>query len=599
VRRFSSVIGVPLGALVLGVPGVVLAQTAVPNAPATDEVVAEELAAQKQAAAAAEARAEDDPARDLDGLFEEKGPPPHGYVPGHGERVGIGLSPHAPGQQSILPGALIPAFGAPVEPKAGSRLDFAGYLQAGGRVGFNTRKRAQPGQGKTVWHGDPIVPRGNVFENTNNVPYSWAELRFSFSIPGVTSTVSLGAWEFSQTMKAAGSFMPNAQLWIRDAFLSYTPRGLEPVKLNWKVGVYEDRYGAMAEYSTGQYGAPIIASIAGVGETLSVGIPLGESVELGLEHGIKTNMSRAPADIPTGPPHNWPKPWEGQTFVNHAHLALDIQKGFIKPALHFIDAVARDDQGDEVPLGNLRAGNQSYEGGSPEEFPALDHADGSLRIFGADVRFAMKRFGHLVVGASHTSAEHVRTVNGVVQVLNAGGGRDLLDRYFGRNNDQGKGTLLLAGFEYTVSLGELLRYPEEFYGEGPDLDLSIFGQLAHITADDPARDGEDKYKFGVEGTYTPLPWLGVAGRVDRSVPYVSRPEVLLYPNQNDNAFSVVTLKAIFRSDWQAREALTLQYSRFFYRDDFHLVTLNSGGQVSNQTDQPDQNLLALYGTLWW
>jgi hypothetical protein len=139
----------------------------------------------------------------------------------------------------------------------------------------------------------------------------------------------------------------------------------------------------------------------------------------------------------------------------------------------------------------------------------------------------------------------------------------------------GRGTLLLAGFEYNVSLGELLRYPEEFYGEGPDLDLSVFG------------------------TYTPLPWLAAAGRLDRAVPYVSRPKVLLYPNQNDNSFTVATLKAIFRSDWQARETLTLQYSRFFYRDDFHLVTLNSGGQVSNQTDQPDENLLALYGTLWW
>jgi hypothetical protein len=56
---------------------------------------------------------------------------------------------------------------------------------------------------------------------------------------------------------------------------------------------------------------------------------------------------------------------------------------------------------------------------------------------------------------------------------------------------------------------------------------------------------------------------------------------------------------VFRSDWTAREALTVQYSRFFYRPNFHLVTLNSGGQVSNQTDQPDRDLLAVYGTLWW
>jgi hypothetical protein len=603
VKSGRFVLGASLGALALLHAGLAVAQTAAPNAPATDETVAAQKAAQKaaekEAAAKAAAEEADDPDSDLEGLDEEKPPPPPGYVPGHGERVGLGLSPHAPGQQSVLPGAVMPAFGAPLEPREGGKLDFHGYLQAGGRVGFNSRKHQADGQGATIWHGDPIVPRGNVFENTNNVPYSWAELRFSYSLPGVTSTVSLGAWQFSQTMKAAGSFMPNAQLWVRDAFLEYAPRGLDPVKLTWKVGVYEDRYGAMAEYSTGQYGAPIIATIAGVGETLSVGIPLGGAFELELEHGIKANIDRAPPDVPTGPPNNWPKPWEGQTFVNHAHVGLNTEKGLIKPALHYIGAVARDDVGDDVPLGNLRAGYANYTGGVPEGQPELDHADGSLQILGADARFGMKRFGFLVVGVSQTSAEYVRTINGVVQILNSGGGRDLMDRYFGRNNDQGKGKLFLAGFEYNLSLGELLRYPEEFYGEGPDLDLSLFGQYAHITADDPARDGEDKYKFGVEATYTPLPWLAAATRIDRAVPYVSRPKVPLYPNQNDNSFSVLTLKAIFRSDWQARETLTLQYSRFFYRDNFHLVTLNSGSQVSNQTDQPDENLLALYGTLWW
>jgi hypothetical protein len=553
-----------------------------------------------QPASAAAEEEQDDPESDLEGLDEEKPLPPPGYVPGHGERAGLGLSPHAPGQQSVLPGGVMPSFGAPLEPREGAKFDFAGYVQAGARVGFNERNQRAPHQFRTVWHGDPVVPRGNVFENTNNVPYSWAELRFSYSIPGVTSTVSIGAWQFSETMQAAGSFMPNAQMWIRDAFLTYTPRGLDPVKLTWRVGVYEDRYGAMAEYSTGQYGAPLIASIAGVGETLSVAIPLGDSLELELEDGIKANMERVPADIPTGPPNNWPKPWEGQTVVHHAHVGLNVQKGLVKPALHYIQAIAQDDQGDNVPLGSLAAGREGYTGGPvPEPRPDLDHADGSLRILGADVRFGLKRFGYLVLGVSHTSVEHVRTVSGVVQVQNGGGGRDLMDRYFGRNNDQGRGTLLLTGLEYNLSLGELLRYPDEFYGEGPDLKLSFFGLYGHITADDPARDGEDKYKLGVEGTYTPLPWLAGALRIDRAVPYVSRPKVPLYPNQNDNSFSVLTLKAIFRSDWQAREALTLQYSRFFYRDNFHLVTLNSGGQVSNQTDQPDQNLLAIYGTLWW
>jgi hypothetical protein len=451
-----------------------------------------------------------------------------------------------------------------------------------------------------VLHGDPVVPRGNVFENTNTVPYTWAELRFSYSTANVSANVSIGAWSLSEAMQASGSFMPNAQYWIRNAFLTYEPKGLGRVKLRLNVGVFEDTYGAMAEYSTGQYGAPLIATIGGVGENISAKVPLAPGFELELEQGIKSNLDRPHVDIPTGPSTNWPKPWEGQTFATHAHVGLNY-RDTIRPALHWISAASLDDSGDLVPLGSFRAGFQDYEYGSgpPRQYPELDHADGSLRILAADLRLSLKRFGHLYVGVSHAQAEHIRSVMGVVQVLNAGGGRDLMDRYFGRNNDRGRGSLLLAGGEYTISLGELLRYPGEFWGEGPDLRLSIFGMYAHITSDDPARDGEDKYKFGAEGVYSMLPWLAGALRIDRAVPYAKRLREAIYPGQNDNSYSVLTLKAVFRSDWMAREALTLQYSKYFYRSRFHLVSLNAGGQIATQSDEPDQHLLALYGTLWW
>jgi len=572
-------------------------------------------------ARAEEPKAEEPAAEDdLEGLEEAPMPPP-GYVPGHRTtRVGLGLSPHVPGHQSVLPAAIAPSFGAPVNPAEGARLKFSGYLQAGGRTGFNTRRVDRPGFDKTIWHGDPLVPRGNVFENTNVVPYSWAELRFSYGTPTVTGNVSLGAWSFSESMQAAGYFQPNAQLWIRDAYLSYQPRNIGPATIKANVGVYEDRYGWMAEYSSGQYGAPLVATIPGVGETISVAVPIGSDLVIDLEQGIKTYMSRPPAEAPTGPTNNWLKPWEGQTLVNHFHLGAEYKPWGARPALHFIHASSRDDVGDDVALGNLRACYPLHELAEPApDCEDYDHADGSLQVLAADIKFKFPRFGHLYLGVSHASAEHIRSLTNVVQILNAGGGRDLMDRYFGRNNPLGRGTLLLVGGEYNVSLGEVLRYPDEFFGEGPDLDLSIYGMYGHITADDPSRDGEDKYKFGIEATYTFLSWLAASGRFDRAVPYAHPPKVpnaeeqrlctaqntgpngecLLYPGQNDNAYSVLTAKMVLRSDWTAREALTFQYSRFFYRSNFHLVTLNSGGQVSNQTDQPDRDLIAVYGTLWW
>lgn len=567
-----------------------------------------------------------DQEEDLDAGLDETPMPPKGYLPGHRERQGLGLSPHVPMQQSVLPAGVAPAFAAPLNPPMGSKLQFHGYLQGGGRVGFNSRREAREGQSERVWHGDPLVPRGNVFENTNVVPYSWAELRFSYLTPSVSAHVSLGAWSFSESMQAAGYFQPNAQLWVRDAYLAYSPTKLGPVKLGAKVGVYEDNYGWMAQYSAGQYGAPLVATIPGVGETISAALPIGSDLVIDLEHGIKTQMTRPPADIPVGPTNNWAKPWEGQTLVNHLHLGAEYKPWGMRPALHYITASARDDAGDDVSLGNLRACYPLQQEGRPlpaafqgVDCDALDHADGSLQVLAADVKFQLRRFGHLYLGVSRTSVEHVRTLTNVVQILNAGGGRDLLDRYFGRNNPFGRGSLLLAGAEYTVSLGEIMRYPDEFFGEGPDLKLSVYGMYGHITSDDPSRDGEDKYKLGIEGTYSFLQWLALSGRIDRAVPYAHPPnapkasqaalcpqvnlgpngECLIYPRQSENAYTVLTAKAVFRSDWTAREALTLQYSRFFYRSNFHLVTLNSGGQVSNQTDQPDQNLLAVFGTLWW
>ncbi|MGC4095014.1 MAG: hypothetical protein QM756_45270 [Polyangiaceae bacterium] len=545
--------------------------------------------------AAAESNDDADPISD----DEDKMPPP-GYLPGHQQREGIGLSPHVPGMQSALPGGLTPSFGAPLRPAEGAKFDFHGYAQAGGRVSFGKRPSATDEQHDTAWHGDPVVPRGNVFENTNTIPYTWAELRFSYSLPQVQATVSIGAWSLSQSMSAANSYMPNAQYWIRDAYMTYTPKGLGKVKLSWTLGVYEERYGAMAEYSNGAYGAPLVASLPGVGETLSVSVPLVQDWKLELEHGLKTTLSRAPVDIPTGPANNWQKPWEGQTIASHGHLGLNY-KDTVRPTFHIVQALASDDQADQVPLGSLRVGYAGYSGEGPNtnESAALDHADGSLRVVAADVRLALKRFGHFYGGVSHTSLEHARSLNNVVQVLYAGGGRDLMDRYIGRNNRDGRGTLLVAGGQYDISLGELLRYPDEFWGEGPDLKLSLFGMYAHITSEDPARDGEDKYKFGAEGTYSMLPWLAGALRLDRAVPYAHAAKEPIYKGQNDNSYSVVTLKAVFRSDWQAREALTLQYSRYFYRSNFHLVGLNAGGQISTQSSEPDQNVLALFGTLWW
>ena len=65
----------------------------------------------------------------------------------------------------------------------------------------------------------------------------------------------------------------------------------------------------------------------------------------------------------------------------------------------------------------------------------------------------------------------------------------------------------------------------------------------------------DSYKLGTELTYAALPWLAVSGRFDRLVPDTSNA---------GRSFAIVSPKLIFRTNWQTREAITLQYAKWIY-----------------------------------
>ncbi len=512
----------------------------------------------------------DDPIGDLE---ESESMPPPGYLPGSREHVGLGLSPHSPEQRSVLPGGVTPAFGAPLAPAEGGHLEFHGYIQAGIRAGIGQRDTVNSGQHQTTFHGDPVVPgAGGYFENTNTVPGPWAELDFSYVTPTVGATIKLGAWNLSESMSSSSYFQPPAQLWVNDAYLTYRPRAFGPLVIDWNVGVYPDRYGAMAQFSEGQYGASIIGSIYGMGETLSARYKLSPEFALQAEHGIKGDFARAPIGILPGGENDYARPYEGSTLVNHAHLGFD-WRGIVRPAVHYISAFSQDDLYDDVD--------------DPEYDPDPPKADGQIEIIGADLRLDLRRFGFVYLGGSRMDASHSRSVSNIVTVLNAGSGKDLMERYFGPNSD-GSGKLTLVGGQYTVSLGTLLRYPDEFWGEGPDLWVTLFGLYGHVSSVEDAYDDVDKYKLGGELTYGMLSWLAASARFDRAVPNA---------DHTSSSFSVITGKAIFRSDWQTSASLTLQYSRFLYGSD---VELKGDNRLQNTlSGTPDEHVLAVYGTMWW
>jgi hypothetical protein len=507
-----------------------------------------------------------------------------GYIPGYLRAPSVSLSPHAPQVIGGIPGTLAPSFGAPT-PKHGFRFDFRGYLQAAIRTSVGKRETAVAGQRTTTLHGDPIVPGGSYgwFDHTMTVPGPWSQLNFIYGNDVVSATVIIGAWSVRQADEASGYLQPNAQTWFNDAFLTYTPNvGAVGLKVN--VGVFSDRYGAMAKWHNGAYGAPLIAEIQGVGTTATVSLPFEGDITLIAEGGVKGDMNKAPRGILPDGSNEYARPEEGSTFVGHGHLGFKIKETFA-PTVHFVRAFSQDDRAD-LPNGdpNLTDVDESIRGTGPG---ALRTRDGSVTVIGADVRMDMDRFGYLYLGGSRVTGEWARSVSNIVQVLNSGSGKEFNERYWGYASG-GNGDLTFLGGQYTLSLGTLLRHPMEYWGEGPDLNVTLFGIYGSVGSEAKAFDGRNMLKYGTELVYSMTKHLATSVRADHVMPYL---------DDSSRNFAVISPKIILRSDWVTRESLTIQYAGYLLNDnvevkgDNRLVNIASGN--------PDKHLVAIYGTMWW
>ncbi len=497
-----------------------------------------------------------------------------GYLPGYREMGSAGLSPHAPQHQPALPGALTPSFGAPVR-GADYRFSFSGYLQAVARASMGTRGNATPDQRKTTLHGDPVVPGGSYgwFDHSMTVPTPWSQLNFTYGNDQVKATAIIGAWSVAGVDESSGYQIINAQVWFADAFLTYTPDLHSPIGLKLNVGAFPDRYGAMAKWHNGAYGTPLITEIKGVGTTATIDLPFEGDINVKVEGGFKGEMDKAPRGIYRDNTNEFARDEEGTTLAAHGHLGVNYKA--VTPTLHYVYSWSQDDRKDLVdnPL--------------TEYNEAQQRKDGSVQIAGADVRVDGDRFGYFYVGGQRTKGVESNSVTDLVRVLNTGSGKELNEHFWGFGS-LGNGALTLLGGQYSVSLGKLLRYPMEFWGEGPDLTLSAFGIYAHVKSDMPMFDDKDMFKYGAEGVYSFSKYVASSLRIDHVVPDASEP---------GRSFGVFSPKLIFRSGWVTRESLTLQYAYYALGKD---VRVEGDTRLVNITSEnPDRHLVALYGTIWW
>jgi hypothetical protein len=493
-----------------------------------------------------------------------------GYVPGYRRSPGLGLSPHAPELAPAAAAGLSPAFGAPIQLRGKKfQFDFHGYVQPTLRMGFGKSVEDE----NTV-HSDPSIPGGAYgwFDSTNTLPTPWAQINFLCGNEIVNATVVAGAWSTVEADEASGTYMGHAQQIFAEAYLTYTP-DVKPFGLKINVGAFPDRYGYMAQWHKGAYGASFVGDIYGAGATASFLIPFIHDVDTIIEGGFKGEFDKAPIGIAADGSNEYARSEEGSTFAGHGHIGVHFAEHFT-PTFHAIYSWSQDDRGDPPDDPSTPVNDTQM------------HKDGSLLILAGDLRIDGKRFGYLYAGGSHIVGQYTNSLTDMVQVLNTGSGYFFNERYWGFASN-GNGTLTLAGLQYGVSLGTLLRHPMPYWGVGPDLIVNVFGIYGYSSSEASEIGSKHMMKWGAEGIYSFSRYVAASFRFDHVMPNL---------DNQDESFEVLTPKIILRSDWNGRESLNLQYSYIAEGDE---TVVRGDNRMMAASDNPDRHMLAIYGTIWW
>lgn len=469
----------------------------------------------------------------------------------------LGLAPGEPQERSVQPST---PFGIPPSQSGDYVLDFHGYMLLPLRVGVLKRADPQEGQSDTALHSPPAVPQDyRSFAYTGVVPEPWVQLNFSYGNRIISGTAVVATRSVSL---ASGFYNPIEQLGVSDAYLSVNLSDTFRTPFEVKVGAFTGRYGAMGMYDAGRYGTPLIARTNTIGEGITAGFKLGPSLTLVVEQGLGGQLGRPPRNIVPAAWNDFADDSVGSSFVNQIHAGLDVKK-LVQVGAHYVTAWSQDEQ---AARGNI--------------------PDGRITVLGADARLTAGRFGHLYAGLARAEATNAGTVSGVIEILNARGGPELIGEYLGPESG-GDGAVTIFGAQYDLSVSRLI-FADRYKGQSPDVLVSAFGILAGVDSDDPNYDGVTKVKWGGEVTYNMLSWFGVSGRFDK---------ISQNLDDSDYDITIVSPRLLFHTGWQSRDQFVLQYSNFSYGRD---VIIKTGlPPTPDPTAIPDEHVFSLSGTFWW
>jgi len=281
---------------------------------------------------------------------------------------------------------------------------------------------------------------------------------------------------------------------------------------------------------------------------------------------------------------------QGSTFLAHGHVG--VANKTLALGAHLLYTWTPDDNWDPRNSAILNVTDRTPR--------AMGPTKGSLLIVGGELRFTGGYWGDGYIGYSHIDAQNINALSDSIEVVNSYSGWSMKQSYFGRNynfhtgvyqgpqNESGKIDTISA--QYTFSAGAWARRPTAFWGDGPDLSVTLFGMLSLVNS--PPLNSHTmttkKLKFGGDVIYTPLNWFGIGGRAD-----VVQPDLDAVESGSAASFKILSPRLVFKTNFVTHEAITVMYQHYFLGDAAYPVF------PYEWSAKADSDVLAVSGTMWW
>ncbi len=498
---------------------------------------------------------------------------------------------------------------------------FKGYFRGPMRVGITEAGYLNSATGSTApgytpstlqFHAPPVTPDSNYtrWDFTGISPGPWAELFFQYGNQRVMMTTSIASYNIT----SGGWRELQDQLGIDRAFLTLKfPEALGNLGgMAWDVGVFSNFYGALGKYDGGEYQTYLFGRTRLAGATGTADLELNDDWKLVVEGGFGAKMdqmyqmygptSAAPTLAANAPRYEYPSwvPYPGQDVQNGTNLLAHIHVGFVYDSVwtftgHYINSFVRDNRW-----------NVASTGGTSLR-PAYDKAPGSasIQVMGGDVRWA-GGWIDAYAGYSYLKGHNVGAVSDSIEVLHSQGGWQLAQNYFQDLKDpnhigDGDGNIHSVAGQATFSLAGFMMRPRPFWGQGTDVNVTLFGMYNKITGTHYTDTNLSKLKYGADIIYSFMPMMAVATRLDA-----------VNPDMGDStqSFYALSPRLVFRSEFVTHEMVTLQYSRYFYGsaykdpsrvDDVMPWPFGANGTYDIRVlgGHPDENVVTLSASMWW